>query len=411
MADMVRFPEWISQSLSPRHVRTVKHHQTPRGPLTIYSDLTQPPCGSVENLMKNLNVARRAMQAAGTTRATAGQTSSAYPASAGSEARMAKTPQTKSQAAAADSALDAVEEALRIDFLEEAEADKSSAADASPKQVEPSPVVAPAAVADNDTARGGSARFRASLNQRPSRTPIVVALLLSIIWIAAACWAGYRSIGPILLDIDAWRTVLDRPAFIYFLGSLILPLFLIWAYAVMARRAGELKVAARSMTEAAYRLIEPETEAVGTVRSISLAVRSEVNALTDGIDRAVNRASELETLVQSEVAGLETSYAENEGRLRSLVAELSAEREAIIEHSERVRSSISGASDTLREDLTLSARQISDNVEEAQQAFTAALTATNDKMRSSLEAAGEQMLSGLEDSSNAIAGRLDRSGD
>ncbi len=318
---------------------------------------------------------------------------------------------TESQAKAAQEALDAVDQALQIDFGQEAEADSLEPAEkpiAPPAK--PATIVAPPTQPDNDATRSGVARFRASLVRKPSRAPLFTGLFLSVAWIALACFAGYGLIGDSLFSQSAWMNIGNRPDLLYFAASVILPLFLIWAYVVMMRRASELKTAAASMTEAAYRLIEPESEAVSSVRNVSHAIRSEVNALSDGIDRAMSRATELETLVHNEVSSLEASYAENEGRIRALVDELAREREEIVSHSERVRSSITGASETLREDLSLSARQISDNVSDAQKDFAASLGDTNAKMRESLAASGEALLQSLDATGVALGERLDTSG-
>ncbi|WP_162877543.1 hypothetical protein, partial [Escherichia coli] len=83
-------------------------------------------------------------------------------------------------------------------------------------------------------------------------------------------------------------------------------------------------------------LAEPETVASDRIMSVGQAVRREVSAMNDGIARTIARATELETLVHSEVNALERSYADNELRVRSLVQELTAERDAIVNHAERI---------------------------------------------------------------------------
>jgi len=60
--------------------------------------------------------------------------------------------------------------------------------------------------------------------------------------------------------------------------------------------------------------------------TLSQAIRREVASMGDGIERALARASELETLVRSEVSNLERSYSDNERRVRSLIDELASER-------------------------------------------------------------------------------------
>ena len=49
-----------------------------------------------------------------------------------------------------------------------------------------------------------------------------------------------------------------------------------------------------------------------------------VAAVGDGVERALARAGELETLVRGEIATLERAYSDNEIRIRSLVDELVA---------------------------------------------------------------------------------------
>ncbi len=63
--------------------------------------------------------------------------------------------------------------------------------------------------------------------------------------------------------------------------------------------------------------------------------------MNDAISRALGRAGELEALVHNEVSALERSYEENERKIRGLIQELSGERHALLNTSERV-------TDTLR---------------------------------------------------------------
>lgn len=74
-----------------------------------------------------------------------------------------------------------------------------------------------------------------------------------------------------------------------------------WGFAHLVRRAQEMHVAARSMSEAALKLLQPEAAAGDRVSTLSQAVRREVAAMNEGIERTLARAVELETLVQSEV--------------------------------------------------------------------------------------------------------------
>ncbi len=95
---------------------------------------------------------------------------------------------------------------------------------------------------------------------------------------------------------------------------------LFFAFAIMMARAHDLRNAARSMAEVALRLAEPETIASERIMTVGQAVRREVSAMNEGIERTIARATELETLVHSEVTALERSYTDNELRVRGLVS-------------------------------------------------------------------------------------------
>ena len=69
------------------------------------------------------------------------------------------------------------------------------------------------------------------------------------------------------------------------------------------------------MAEAALRFGEPETIARDAVVTVGQAIRREVAAMGDGVERALARAAELETLVNNEVAALERAYNDNEMRI------------------------------------------------------------------------------------------------
>ena len=326
-------------------------------------------------------------------------------------------------------ALSAVEDALKIDFdtnnndLDKSAASVDEAAAAlgssvkseeetpTPPRAENREVVSPSSRPANDMHQSGLAKFRATMARKPSSATIWFAILLSLLWIGAAGWAGFKLYGNEVLEPNAWVNLIDRPNLIYLAGSVILPLLVIWAFALMIRRAQELKLAARSMTEVAYRLIEPESEAVGAVRTVGQAVKREVDALTDGVEKAMNRAGELETLVHNEVVTLTSSYSENEMRMQGLVEELAQEREAIVTHSERVRSSITGASDALKEDLSLSAGEISTAVESARQNFAMSLSTTNEEVKATLKYAGETLLDSINVTSGEIGDRISQAGD
>ena len=93
------------------------------------------------------------------------------------------------------------------------------------------------------------------------------------------------------------------------------------------------------MTEVAIRLAEPDRMAEQSVASLGQAVRRQVSFMNDAVSRALGRAGELEAMVHNEVA-LERSYEENERKIRGLISELSGERHALVNTSDRVSESL-----------------------------------------------------------------------
>ena len=86
----------------------------------------------------------------------------------------------------------------------------------------------------------------------------------------------------------------------------LLPIIFFYVLAHMAWRSQELRLIAQSMAEVAMRLAEPETVARESIVTVGQAIRREVAAMGDGVERALARAAELETLVANEVVGART---------------------------------------------------------------------------------------------------------
>ncbi len=147
-----------------------------------------------------------------------------------------------------------------------------------------------------------------ALQQRPPRTPYLIALLLSVGWTivtVAAAWTFFES------DPRALLAQGGIPLFgLAMVVALPIMFFMVIAYVVV--RAQELRLIARSMIQVAMRLGEPDTIAGESVVSVGQAIRREVAAMGDGVERALARAAELEGLVHNEVAALERSYNDNE---------------------------------------------------------------------------------------------------
>ncbi len=179
-----------------------------------------------------------------------------------------------------------------------------------------------------------------ALDQKPSNAPFHYAAIASGVWTAisiAFSWAIFASQygeGAGLADI------LSRPSTLTTLAAIVVPVAVLWFLALIAWRSEELRLRSSTMTEVAIRLAEPDRMAEQSIASLGQAVRRQVSFMNDAVSRALGRAGELEALVHNEVSALERSYEENERKIRGLIQELSGERHALLNTSERVTNSL-----------------------------------------------------------------------
>ncbi len=195
-------------------------------------------------------------------------------------------------------------------------------------------VVSPSQPPANDDRRD-LAQMLERLSRRPSSAPLWIAALLSALWLGGGLFIAFRAYGGALPDPMAPQTLTLA-------AVLLLPVLFFFVMGALIRRSQEMRIVAQGMSEVALRLAEPETVAREAVVSVGQAIRREVAAMGDGVERALARAGELETLVHNEVASLERAYSDNELRVRALIEELVNQREAIVSNAERVRSAMTG---------------------------------------------------------------------
>jgi hypothetical protein len=201
-----------------------------------------------------------------------------------------------SQRAAASEHKRAVKEQPEAQKARTSETPRNLAPEPAPKQ----PALSPA---NDDTRRSPAAMLR-SLEVRSSRAAIRVAALISIVWAVAGVAIGHLLYAPQIWQIRSPGDLAATPGAIGILIGIALPIMLFFSFAIMIARAQELRNAARSMAEVALRLAEPETAAADRVMTVGQAVRREVSAMNEGIERTIARATELEALVHSEVSAL-----------------------------------------------------------------------------------------------------------
>jgi Apolipoprotein A1/A4/E domain len=258
----------------------------------------------------------------------------------------------------------------------------------------------------NDDRDSVGAMLRA-LNRKPSQAPFALAALFSGIWIvlAAAYFIARRA------EFSAHGSLFGRPDFPLYALAVIGPVIFFVITALLARRAQEMRLTARSMVEIAMRLAEPESIAAEQMVTLSQAIRREIVSMGDGIERALARAGELETLVRSEVSNLERSYSDNERRIRILVDELVSEREAIQTNGERMRSAIGGAHDAFSNELETASTGLSENLSATGNRITMSLGAKAEEIRFALNQAGDQLVDSLAVQAEDVIARLEQAKD
>ena len=163
------------------------------------------------------------------------------------------------------------------------------------------------------------------------------------------------------------------------------------------------------MTHAAIRLAEPETTASEKVASVGQAVRREVNALGDGLERALSRAGELEVMIHNEVTALERTYSDNESRMRALIQELASQREAVITNTERVREAITESHTGLVFDLDMISQRIAGTIVESGGNLTKALETAGNSLNGAFGERTESFVSLIDQRTSHLLSALDDS--
>ncbi|MGC1356132.1 MAG: hypothetical protein WA851_10135 [Xanthobacteraceae bacterium] len=250
------------------------------------------------------------------------------------------------------------------------------------------------------------------LQQRPARTSFVVASLFSAAWLIGCLALAWFYLSDLSSTLGPGHP--PTALFVALGAAALLPIIFFFGVAHMAWRAQELRVIAQSMAKVALKLGEPEGIARDSVVTVGQAVRREVAAMGDGVERALARASELEALVHNEVAALERTYSDNEVRIRGLLQELANQRDTLVGQAEQVRSAVSNVHIDLTQDLSTisdlvgqqvnaAAERITQSLAEKGEHITAALGQIGDNMIQQLSERGEDLLVRLETASEDTA--------
>src|SRR6478609_1889862 len=290
---------------------------------------------------------------------------------------MANIPQKSKDAT--EEALSAIQEALNV-RAPETGASPDAEKEATSPSVPPAPELFPQDTpqtwplgestprrAANDD-RAGIGQILQTLRHRSSRTPYVAAAVGGFIWVVGGL-AIASLYGTEMRGLFA-PSGIGLAAIVALATVLVVPVLFFFVLAHMFTRAQDMRVIAESMAEVAMRLAQPETIAHESIVTVGQAIRREVAAMGDGVERALARAAELEALVHNEVSALERAYNDNEVRIRGLLQDLASQRDTMVTQAEQVRNAITGVHLDLSQDITSVSDLVAERVSETAQRIT-----------------------------------------
>src|SRR6516225_11356753 len=244
-----------------------------------------------------------------------------------------------------------------------------------------------------------------TLQRRPARTTYTIATVLAVAWILVALLLGWAYLPQLQAALSP--SGLTAPV-LAVLGAIFLaPIIFFYGLAHMAWRSQELRLITQSMAEVAMRLAEPETVARESIVTVGQAIRREVTAMGDGIERALARAAELETLVANEVSALEHAYNDNEVRIRALLQDLGGQRDTLVGQAEQIRDAINSVHLDLSNDISQISQLVADQVNEASRRITHTLAEKGEHITRALGHAGDSMIEALGERGGDLLERLE----
>ena len=244
-----------------------------------------------------------------------------------------------------------------------------------------------------------------TLQRRPARTSYVTATVFAGLWVLAGLVLGWMYVPEVQSALGP--TGLTAPVLIMLAAVFFVPIIFFYVLAHIAWRAQELRLVTQSMAEVAMRLAEPETVARESIVTVGQAIRREVAAMGDGVERALARAAELETLVANEVSALEHAYNDNEVRIRALLQDLGSQRDTLVGQAGQIRDAINSVHLDLGHDISQISELVAEQVDEASRRITHTLSEKAEHITRALGNAGDTMIQTLGERGGDLLGRLE----
>ena len=238
-----------------------------------------------------------------------------------------------------------------------------------------------------------------TMQPRAARKSYALATAAAAIWIAAAALLAYNYMPSPRENFIA---------VVAFAVGAIVPVVFFYLLALMLNRSREMRLIAQSMGAVAMRLAEPEAVARESIVTVGQAIRREVAAMGDGVERALARAGELETIVRDQVTALERAYDDNEVRIRGLLEDLTRQRDHLVAQAEQVRSSITSVQLGLNHDINNVSDMVAAQVNDAAQQITQTLSDKGQHITMAFGRTGDTMIAALDERGGDLLERLER---
>lgn len=240
-----------------------------------------------------------------------------------------------------------------------------------------------------------------SLQPRASRTGYLAAAIASLVWVILVGVFASSALPDLRTTENLGLAILALAA------TLLLPMVFFFVLTHMINRSREMRSVAQSMAEVAMRLGEPEAVARESIVTVGQAIRREVAAMGDGVERALARAAELETLVHNEVSALERAYNDNEVRIRGLLEDLNRQHDNLITSAEQVRDAIKGVHLDLSQDISTVGDMVAAQVNKAAAEVAQSLSEKGEHITHTLAQTGDSMINALGERGGDLIQRLE----
>lgn len=230
---------------------------------------------------------------------------------------------------------------------------------------------------------------------------------LSALWATGGAFIAHHLAPEGLSSLANIITFITSPTGFAVAAGTAIPILMSWGFAQLTKHSNELRNIAILITNAAQHL-NNDSQNLSEKQAIVIGqtIRKEVATINEEIEHILGRAIELEAIVQGEVRSLEHAYSENETRIHTLVKELSNERIAILNHANRVQSTIKGTQEQLSDEFNLVTSQIATNVDSLVQTLSQTLQQQGEDLIAKLSQIGDGVTNQLVEKFNATTEQM-----